>query len=199
MEEIEEWRPVKGYEGLYEVSSRGRVRNLNYKKRGVYRIKSPQVSNNGYKTVFLFKSGAGKRFTVHRLVAIAFIPNPTNLPEVDHIDTDRSNNCVDNLRWVTRRGNHLNTLTREKNSRVWLTMWSSGRLDGCKKRIIQLSLSGDIVGEFESASAAARYIRRSKTGIIKTCLGQKSSCGGFRWMYKEDYDNRDRTTAQEEK
>lgn len=198
MKQLEEWRPVKGYEGLYEVSSRGRVRNLNYKKKGVYRFKSPQVSNNGYLTVALFKNGIGKRFSVHRLVAIAFIPNPLNLPEVDHIDTDRNNNCVENLRWVTPSENHLNAITREKNSRVWLAMWSSGQLDGCKKRILQLSLDGDSIGEFESASAAARSVHRAKTGIIKTCLGQKISCGGFRWMYKEDYDNRNTLTSAED-
>lgn len=111
---FEEWRPVVGYEGLYEVSSYGRVRSLpNRGTPGKYnngKIKIPQKRGR-YLYVRLCKDGKGTAFSIHRLVAVAFIPNPLNLPCVDHIDTDCHNNCVSNLRWVTHSENSRNPLT----------------------------------------------------------------------------------------
>lgn len=100
---IEEWRKIVGYEGLYEVSSLGRVRSLDrYLKNGhcSYRLHkgkvlSPAKNTNGYFSVCL----QGKRFMIHRLVAQAFIPNIDNLPQVNHKDEDKANNSVDNLEW----------------------------------------------------------------------------------------------------
>lgn len=190
MGQIEEWRPVKGYEGYYEVSSLGRVANLNYKKRGNRRLKVPRQFRNGYYYVDLYKDGKAQRFTVHRLVAMTFIPNPNNLPEVDHIDTDRTNNMVDNLRWVTNRDNHLNIITRMRCSAAWSQMWKDGKMDGNKKCVVQLTREGNFIREWESASKAAEFIGAPPVGVIRVCLGKRKHCRGYKWLYKEDYDNR---------
>ena len=107
---IEKWRPVEGYEGLYEVSNTGRVRSVDrYVKTcyGSYRLHkgkvlSPGIRPDGYLVVSL----QYRMFRVHRLVAEAFLPNPDNLPQVNHKDEDKSNNRVDNLEWCTAKYNN---------------------------------------------------------------------------------------------
>ena len=108
MKEI--WKNVEGFEGLYEVSNLGRVKaldryvvnngGLQHKKE---RILKQRINKNKHCTVVLCKDGKTYPRLVHRLVAIAFIPNPDNKPIIDHIDTDPTNNRVDNLRWVTQQ------------------------------------------------------------------------------------------------
>lgn len=105
MEEI--WKDVEGYEGLYQVSSLGRVKSFHYHNGTNERIlKSNRNSSNGYDQVILVKDGHKKGVSVHRLVAIAFIKNPLNLPYVGHKDEDSSNNSSDNLEWVTQKDNN---------------------------------------------------------------------------------------------
>ena len=96
---LEIWRPVIGYEGLYEVSSYGRVRSL--KKNKVIKF----FLKGGYPYCGLFSDGKQKNHQIHRLVAQAFIPNPDNLPQVNHKDEDKTNNIVDNLEWCDRKYN----------------------------------------------------------------------------------------------
>ena len=98
MKEI--YKDIVSYEDLYEVSDTGLVRN---KVSG--KILKPLKNNRGYLHVRLYKDGIGKFKLVHRLVANAFIPNPLNLPEVNHIDENKSNNNVDNLEWCSRQYN----------------------------------------------------------------------------------------------
>ena len=103
------WRPIKGYEGLYEISNKGRVKSLaRYYKAFGYRkiiieekIMSPVESPQGYYQIGLSKEGAKKHVQIHRLVAQAFIPNPQSLPFINHKDENKKNNCVDNLEWCT--------------------------------------------------------------------------------------------------
>ena len=96
---MEEWKNVIGYEGLYEVSSIGNVRNV--KRNTLLRFSN----NQGYIQVYLYKNGIRKGFRVHRLIAQAFLPNPNNLPQVNHLDEDKTNNRVDNLEWCTAKYN----------------------------------------------------------------------------------------------
>ena len=112
----EEWRPVVGWEGLYEVSNTGYVRNS---KTG--KILKPLLSTQGYHQVDLkiVRHGAivkRKMAPIHKLVAVAFIPNTDNKPAIDHINTVKTDNCVDNLRWVTPYENSNNPLTKEHHT-----------------------------------------------------------------------------------
>ena len=107
------WKPVVDYEGLYEVSSVGRVRSLNYNKTGQVKILKAHNDKDGYLRIELHKHGIAKSYYVHRLVAQAFIPNPENKPCVDHINTMKSDNFYKNLRWVTHKENNNNELTRQ--------------------------------------------------------------------------------------
>ena len=97
---IEEWRPIKGYEGLYEVSNTGLVRNV---VKGRYL--KPGFDKNGYLKCVLSKGGKQRTVYIHRLVATAFIPNPDGLPQVNHRDEDKTRNVVDNLEWCTSKYN----------------------------------------------------------------------------------------------
>ena len=110
---MEEWKDIKGYEGFYQVSNIGRVRSLDRYitrsdgvvqfKKGI--IKQPKENSDGYYTITLNKNGKNKTIGIHRLVAQAFIPNPDELLEVNHIDYDRKNNNVNNLEWCTHQDN----------------------------------------------------------------------------------------------
>lgn len=112
--EIEEWRPIVGYEGRYEVSNIGRVKSLGRYIIGnggtLYwhseRIMKPQKNHKGYLNVPLSKDGVYRTCTIHRLVAMAFIQNPNNYPEINHINEDKADNRVDNLEWCTAKHNN---------------------------------------------------------------------------------------------
>ena len=104
----EYWKDISGYEGIYQVSNKGRIKSLerkvwNYTKPE--RILKPNSKPNGYLQVNLSNGGEARHAYVHRLVAQTFLPNPCGLPEVNHIDFDKTNNCVGNLEWVSDEEN----------------------------------------------------------------------------------------------
>ena len=111
---VEIWKDVPGYEGIYVVSSFGRVRSLQRTRKGSYgsimvvneRILNHKIDKDGYHIVTLSKEGKTKCIGVHRLVAQAFLPNPDNLPQINHKNEDKSNNFVDNLEWCTVKYNN---------------------------------------------------------------------------------------------
>ena len=121
------WKPIEGYEGLYEVSNTGRVRSIdrydsrNHFRRG--RILKLSYDTVGYLIVGLHSNGKKKTYLVHRLVAPAFIPNPDNLPQVNHRDEDKTNNRVENLEWCDSKYN-LSYGTR--NIRIRETLIKNG-------------------------------------------------------------------------
>lgn len=105
---MENWKPVPSFEGIYDVSDRGKVKSLermtNHPLKGITKLRErllkQKEDEDGYKRVTLSKNGKQKVFLVHRLVASAFLVNPLNLPEVDHEDKVRSNNFLENLSWI---------------------------------------------------------------------------------------------------
>ena len=116
--ENEIWKDIKGYEGIYQVSNFGRVKSLErVNSRGntvKERILKPHKTEKGYLHIVLCKDGKTKLYRVHRLVATYFIPNPENKPEVDHINGQKDDNRVENLRWVTSKENINNPTTKKK-------------------------------------------------------------------------------------
>lgn len=115
---MEEWKDIVGYEGKYQVTATGRIRTLNFKGTGIAQELFPIKNKCGYLTIQLYKDGRYHHYGVHRLVAMAFIPNPYNLPQVNHKDEDKTNNNVDNvdnLEWCTAK---YNSNYGTKNQRV---------------------------------------------------------------------------------
>lgn len=101
----EEWRDVVGYEGLYEVSNQGMIRRSFINNVRVNRIVKPHITYGGYLRLCLSANGKSKQHSVHRIVAMAFIPNPDNLPYVNHKDEDKTNNRASNLEWCSESYN----------------------------------------------------------------------------------------------
>lgn len=114
---MEVWKDVKGYEGHYQVSNLGRIKTLKKQvgRKGTEKLMTPYMEWNGYSRVALYKDKKPKQFIVHRLVAEAFIPNPEGKPVVDHINGDRTDNRVENLRWCTHSENSQNSLRIKNN------------------------------------------------------------------------------------
>lgn len=179
------WRPVVGYEGLYEVSNTGQVRSLfRYKK-----VLKPNMAKTGYCTVELFKSGESKRLLIHRLVAKAFIPNPDNFPQINHKDENRSNNSVDNLEWCTAKYNmHYNngierrTANRNYDSEL---LRETARRNGktVSKPVLQID-KDEIIARFESAKAASLATWINHTHICDVANGKRKTAGKYNWVYE---------------
>ena len=167
---MEIWKDVKGYEGLYKVSNYGRVKSLfRYKK-----ILKPIIQTNGYFWVYLCKPL--KKFFIHRLVAEAFIPNPDNLPQVNHKDEDKTNNHVDNLEWCT---NKYNSNYGSRNERVRKSL---------SKKVYQYTLDGEFVKEWESINECARN-GFNQGNISSCCRGERKTHKGYKWSYEKKEDD----------
>ncbi len=191
-EEGEEWRDVVGFEGQYKVSNFGNVITLDrsYQNNiGAIRIipkkLKPWVKTTGYTEVFLCKNGVRKHCKIHRLVAEAFIENPNNYPHVDHIDTNRTNNHVSNLRWVTRGMNQMNPLTRKHISDSHIGLLS-GRPSAKRIPIVQL-FDNKVIKTYECIRDVKNF-GFNNVSVIRCCKNKQKEHGGYQWMYKSDYD-----------
>ena len=149
-------KDIKNYEGLYAITSCGKV----WSYRNECFLK-PIADKKGYLIVNLCKDGKVKNYKIHRLVAEAYIPNPDNLPQVDHIDNDKTHNYVNNLQWITHRDN-----CRKSNN----------------KSILQLDLDENFIREWECAYDVGKEV----SGNIYNCLnGRQKTAYGYIWRYKE--------------
>ena len=175
---MEEWKDIEGYEGLYQISSEGRVKSLNYNHTGKDKILNGSKNKYGYLKVCLYKEGKKKTHTIHRLVTIAFIPNPNNFPEINHIDEDKTNNRVENLEYCDRKYN-INYGNRNEKMAKSLS-----------KPILQFSLDGKFIRKWDSGMQVQKDLGFDNSNITKCCKGRKNykSVGGFIWGYADDYE-----------
>ena len=186
MKEI--WKDIEGYEGIYQVSSEGRVRSLNrVEDRGRHikgKILKPCINHYGYCIVGLFKNGTQKKNMVHRLVAEAFIPNPDNKPYCDHINTCKIDNRVENIRWVTHKENMNNPLSIKQRKEH--TEWCKrGKEHHGIKPVIQYDKKNNFIREYFSIREASKENSVSEQSICSCCRGNLKAAGGYIWKYKK--------------
>lgn len=180
---MEIWKDVVGYEGFYQVSNEGNVRSVDRHvicKNSIRFYKGKQLSicedDKGYYRVLLAVAGKHRSCQIHRLVAEAFLPNPEQLKEVNHKDENPSNNHVDNLEWCTK---------------VYNLAYGTGRARSMrsqhKKAVLQYSLNGELIAEYDGINAAARAIGKTNDAgkITKCCTGKSQTAFKYIWRYKE--------------
>ena len=177
MQEV--WKDIVGYEGLYQVSNLGNVKRLSgYRGNGKQyfvkeHVRKQFANKDGYLRIVLSKNNKTKKFMVHRLVAEAFIPNPMNLPQVNHIDENMQNNCSINLEWVTQKENSNHGTRNERISNARKNM-PKGKNDYKRKPVYCFEL--DKV--FDGIDIAAKELGLTATNISNVCRGvQKTTCG----------------------
>lgn len=171
IEEI--YKDIEGYENLYQISNHGNVKSLGNEKTRKERILKPIKNHKGYMQVILCKQGKPKLYLIHRLVAQAFIDNPNNLPQVNHIDEVKTNNASSNLEWVTPKQNN-NYGTR--NQRVAESNTNNPKLS---KSVLCIE-TGVI---YASTMEVQRELGFSQGNISSACNGGYNTAYGFHWCY----------------
>ena len=189
----EQWRTAvydgEVYEGLYRVSNLGKILSLNYRNTGKAELMNPFQEKDGYLRVKLWKNGEYKKCSVHRLVAFTFLPNPEGKPCINHkiegekgkkinivfLNKDGSvNEGKSTIEWATYKENN-NYATR--NERMAKTK---------SKKVLQLSLTGELIKEWESTQECGRN-GFNQSNVAACCRGEQKTHKGFRWMFAEDY------------
>ena len=175
MEEI--WKEVVGYEGLYQVSNLGRVRSFKYKSP---RILKHHNNKLGYARLILRKNNQSYGHSVHRLVAEAFIPNPNNLPVVNHKDENPRNNNVENLEWCTHQYNNVygTKIDRFKQNTDFDRIAEKNSMS-----VLQYDLEGNLIKQWSSASECRKELGYDNSAIAKVCKGELGHAYGFMWRY----------------
>lgn len=188
MEEI--WKDVEGFEGLYQISSRGRLKSFKqYKEGKILRLTNKK---GGYFSFVLQGIGHARRSVrIHRLVATAFIPNPDNLPQVNHIDGNKQNNAVENLEWCTASENHRHALKQKPEILQGMIRYNKYNRP---RTVIQFSKYGRPICRFLSAKEA-----QLQTGICARNILQvanrtpfnpkgftRKTAGGYIWRFADE-------------
>ena len=178
---MEIWKPIKNYENLYEISNLGRIRKIGGKNQfGNYKVDkmiTPYKNEKGYLRVGLSKNNQRKVIKLHRLVAEAYIPNPDNLPEINHKDGNKLHNCVDNLEWCTHKQNikHSweNNLSKAKYSKENFS----------SKKVKQYDKDLNFIKEWNCMSDVERELGISTSHISQVCNGKRKTAGGYKWSF----------------
>ena len=170
------WKDIRGFEGLYAVSEGGALKSLERMKpyrdgerKHHERIMSFRIIKGGYAQLDLCKNGIKRPYLVHRIVAETFVPNPKNLPQVNHKDGNKLNNCADNLEWCTAKENMIHSVKAGLRTDL--------------KAVDALSKEGRYIATYPSIKEAARALGVNHQNISSCCHGRTRSCGGFVWRY----------------
>lgn len=182
----EVWRPVIGWEGLYDVSNLGRVRsvkrfvrNKNSIRPVESRILKPSLGKNGY---YYLRNCKGKAKYIHRMVAEAFIPNPNALPQINHKDENKLNNSVYNLEWCTQSYNLSYGNRLEKIRRISLENRNNPKRS---KKVAQYDLNDVLIATYQSLHEAERITGIKQDRISQVCRNKNhhKTISGYKWKF----------------
>lgn len=171
---VERWKDIEDFEGLYQISNMGNIKNTVTNK-----IRRQGTMRNEYKHICLCVGGVRKSLMVHRLVAVAFISNPKNLPQVNHLDEDKKNNVVTNLEWCSAKdnANYGTKIARQAKTRE-----DNGNT--VKKRVLQMK-GGKIIKIWDSIYGTKKGGFNHR-GVSNCCSGRVNSYAGYEWKRQED-------------
>ena len=181
---METWKPVVGYEGLYEVSDLGNVRSINWANTGVVKNLYLKPHTRGYLQVELAFCEKKKMFLVHRLVAEAFVPNEKNLPQVNHKDEDKTNNRADNLEWCDRSYNAKYSMDLHPE-RAKIRNYDRTGKHKCRnnKKVNQFTLNGELIKTWSNSREIFTTTGMSDWSISECCRGNRKKAYGYMWSY----------------
>jgi hypothetical protein len=185
---LEVWKDIKGFEGSYQISNKGRLKSFHKDKNGY--IRSNKNSKGDYLSVVLMSGKHKKSTRIHRLVAEAFIPNPLNKPEVNHKDGNKQNNRVENLEWVTRKENAEHA--RKHNPNIIKHMNKYNQI--IRPRMInQYTLDGKFLNYFWNATEASKATGVCQRNILQVASQDeykpgltRKQAGGYIWKYRDE-------------
>lgn len=187
MQEI--WKDVVGFNGDYKVSNTGKILTVAYgpKTCSVRHCKKSEImktsiSRTGYERVHLFKQGKDLTRYVHRLVAEAFISNPDNLPQVNHKDGNKLNNCVDNLEWVTASQNQCHAIDLGLRASS-PNLGKFGDKNPLSKSFSQYDLNGNFIKQWKGISETAKTLGFSFSELSRCLNGRRKTCRGYIWKF----------------
>lgn len=163
----EVWKDIEGYIGKYQVSNLGHVKSIDYRHTGKEQILRPGLGN-GYLTVALYRDGKPKTHCVHKLVAMAFIPNPDSRTCIDHLNGIRTDNRADNLRWCTHKENNNNPITVER-----MKLSHIGQVPVNRKKVI----CNDII--YDSVTTCARFYNVKRATMNTWLTGYRTMPANF--------------------
>ena len=166
----EEWRDIKGYENLYQISNYGRVKSFYNNKEQVLKN---WINPNGYLLVTLCKNKKKKKISIHRLVAETFLDNPCGYPQINHKDEDKTNNYIENLEWCDAKYNNNYGTKIERQLKL--------QVNHPKKSKEVICLETGVI--YPSSMEAERQLNIRHSQIIKCCLNKSKTAGGFTWKY----------------
>ena len=171
------WKDIDEFEGLYQISNLGNVKSLNYNRTGKERILKPGNNGCGYLFVILYKNGKLKHFTIHRLVANAFLENPDNKSDVNHKDEDKTNNNVDNLEWMTSKENNNYGTRNERMAKSLINHHKKS------KSVLQFTKNVEFIKEWPSTMQIERELGFANSAISECCNEKRKSAYGYIWKF----------------